>query len=56
MLTAYVEQIRNISLVFNIGKGKKIKTILLSNKTVAEGFYTSKAIYELTKNIRFIPQ
>jgi Glycerol-3-phosphate dehydrogenase len=52
MLTAYGEQSRNRSLGFNIGKGKKIKTILLSNKTVAEGFYTSKAIYELTKKYK----
>ena len=29
MLTAYGEQSRNRSLGFNIGKGRKIKTILL---------------------------
>ena len=52
MLTAYGEQSRNRSLGFNVGKGKKIKTILSSSKTVAEGFYTSKAIYELTKKYK----
>ena len=52
MLTAYGEQSRNRNLGLNIGKGKKIKTILQSTKTVAEGFYTSKAIYELTKKYK----
>ena len=52
MLTAYGEQSRNRNLGLNIGRGKKIKTILQSTKTVAEGFYTSKAIYELTKKYK----
>jgi glycerol-3-phosphate dehydrogenase (NAD(P)+) len=52
MLTAYGEQSRNRSLGFNIGKGNKIKSVLSSTKTVAEGFYTSKAIYELTKKYK----
>lgn len=52
MLTAYGEQSRNRSLGIYIGKGKKIKLILNSTKTVAEGFYTSKAIYELTRKYK----
>ena len=52
MLTAYGKQSRNRSLGIYIGKGKKIKLILSSKKTVAEGFYTSKAIYELTRKYK----
>ena len=52
MLTAYGMQSRNRNLGLNIGKGKKIKVILQSTKAVAEGFYTSKAIYELTKKYK----
>ena len=52
MLTAYGKQSRNRALGSDIGKGKKIKSILASKNTVAEGFYTSKAIYRLTRKYK----
>jgi glycerol-3-phosphate dehydrogenase (NAD(P)+) len=52
MLTAYGKQSRNRSLGVHIGKGKNIRKILASTTTVAEGFYTSEAIYQLTKKYK----
>jgi glycerol-3-phosphate dehydrogenase (NAD(P)+) len=52
MLTAYGKQSRNRSLGVHIGKGKNIRKILSSTTTVAEGFYTSEAIYQLTKKYK----
>jgi glycerol-3-phosphate dehydrogenase (NAD(P)+) len=52
MLTAYGKQSRNRSLGVHIGKGQNIRKILASTTTVAEGFYTSEAIYQLTKKYK----
>ena len=52
MLTAYGKQSRNRSLGVHIGKGQNIRKILSSTTTVAEGFYTSEAIYQLTKKYK----
>ena len=52
MLTAYGKQSRNRSLGIHIGKGQNIRKILASTTTVAEGFYTSEAIYQLTKKYK----
>jgi len=52
MLTAYGKQSRNRSLGIHIGKGQNIRKILASTNTVAEGFYTSEAIYQLTKKYK----
>lgn len=52
MLTAYGKQSRNRSLGSHIGKGQNIRKILASTTTVAEGFYTSEAIYQLTKKYK----
>jgi len=53
MLTAYGKQSRNRSLGVHIGKGQNIRKILASTTTVAEGFYTSEAIIQLTKKYKF---
>ena len=52
MLTAYGKQSRNRNLGIKLGKGMKLKNILSSSKTVAEGYYSSKAAYELTKKFK----
>jgi len=52
MLTAHGKQSRNRNLGIKLGKGMRVKEILSSSKTVAEGYYSSKAAYELTKKFK----
>jgi len=42
---------RNRSVGFQLGQGKKLKTILKEMKMVAEGVATSKSAYELSKKL-----
>lgn len=42
---------RNRSVGFQLGQGKKLKTILSEMKMVAEGVATSKSAYQLTKKL-----
>jgi glycerol-3-phosphate dehydrogenase (NAD(P)+) len=42
---------RNRSFGEKIGKGEKVENILSSSKQIAEGVYTAKAIYELSKKM-----
>ena len=57
MLTCYGIQSRNRNLGFMIGKGMKIKSVLKSSNSIAEGYFTSKAFIKLSKkfnqNIHF---
>ena len=51
LLTCNSEKSRNFFLGKAIGEGKEIKTILASNKTIAEGYFTAKALYPyISKN------
>ena len=51
LLTCNSEKSRNFFLGKAIGEGKEIKTILASNKTIAEGYFTVKALYPyISKN------
>lgn len=49
-LTCNSENSRNFVLGRSIGKGLEIKNIISENQTLAEGYYTSKALYFLLKN------
>ena len=51
-LTCSSKKSRNFSLGLDLAKGKNLKTILKSKKTVAEGAYTSKAIKKLSTNLK----
>jgi glycerol-3-phosphate dehydrogenase (NAD(P)+) len=42
---------RNRSLGIEIAQGKKVDTILKKRKTVAEGYYTAKAVHNLTQKL-----
>ena len=46
-LTCSSKKSRNFSLGFDLAKGKKLKNILRSKKTIAEGAYTVRAIKKL---------
>ncbi|MDD5613570.1 MAG: NAD(P)-dependent glycerol-3-phosphate dehydrogenase [Candidatus Omnitrophica bacterium] len=48
--TSFSPKSRNRTLGEEIGRGKKIDSILKSKNTIAEGFYTAKAVYEFSKN------
>ena len=50
LLTCNSESSRNFLLGTMIGKGERIDIIIKNNKTVAEGYYTSKAIVSILKN------
>ena len=50
LLTCNRENSRNFILGKDIGRGLQVKNILSKNKTVAEGYYTAKALYFLLKN------
>ena len=45
LLTCNSEKSRNFVLGKAIGEGKEIKNILTNNKTIAEGYYTTQALY-----------
>lgn len=49
-LTCNSEASRNFILGKSIGEGLEIKNILSKNKTVAEGYFTTRALYFLLKN------
>ena len=51
-LTCSSTKSRNFSLGLDLAKGKNLKSILKSKKTVAEGVYTSKAIKKLSTNLK----
>tara|TARA_B100001248_G_scaffold59056_1_gene40256 strand:- start:79265 stop:80275 length:1011 start_codon:yes stop_codon:yes gene_type:complete len=53
MLTCYGIQSRNRNLGFMIGKGMKIKSVLKSSNSIAEGYFTSKAFIKLSKKFKF---
>ena len=50
ILTCSSETSRNFVLGKSIGEGLKIKNVLSENKTIAEGYFTTKALYLLLKN------
>ena len=50
LLTCNSEVSRNFLLGTKIGKGELIDTILSKNITVAEGYYTSRALFSILKN------
>ena len=52
ILTCNSKLSRNFSTGFLIGKGKKIKDIMKSKKTISEGIINSKTIYKLSKKKR----
>jgi len=52
VLTAYGNKSRNRNLGFMLGKGKKLKKIINSGPTIAEGYFTTKAVYRLIKKFR----
>ncbi len=50
--TCFSPNSRNRCVGFELGKGKKIKEILASMDSVAEGVYTTKAVHGLAKKLR----
>lgn len=50
-LTCNSQQSRNFSLGYALGQGKSVEEILNGRKTVAEGYYTSKAVVALAKKL-----
>jgi len=52
LLTCSSSLSRNFSLGVALGEGTKNQDILSNRKTIAEGYYTTKAIYDLTKNLK----
>ena len=50
LLTCTSEISRNFTLGKAIGQGKGLSTILNTNNTIAEGYFTTKAIYNLVKS------
>jgi glycerol-3-phosphate dehydrogenase (NAD(P)+) len=50
LLTCTSKLSRNYSLGVSIGKGDKIEQIISSKNTIAEGYFTTKAIYNLVQN------
>ncbi len=50
-LTCNSTMSRNYSLGFALGEGKPIEEIMTGRKTVAEGYYTTKAVIELAKTL-----
>ena len=51
LLTCTSESSRNFSLGIAIGKGLKIEEIIKNRTTIAEGYYTTKAIYNLVQTL-----
>ena len=51
-LTCSSNKSRNFSLGLNLARGKSLKTILKSKKTISEGVYTSKAIKKLSTKLK----
>jgi len=51
-LTCSSEKSRNFSLGYKLAKGKKVDEILSSMGSVAEGYYTTKAVHELAKKLK----
>ncbi len=51
-LTCSSEKSRNFSLGLELAKGKTISSLLRSQRTVAEGAHTVKAIYKLSKKLK----
>ena len=51
VLTTYGAKSRNRNLGFMLGKGKNLKKIMDSTPTIAEGYFTSKAVYKLIKEV-----
>ena len=51
LLTCTSKLSRNFSLGIAIGEGAKIEEIIIDRKTIAEGYYTTKAIYNLIKEL-----
>ena len=51
LLTCTSKHSRNFTLGVAIGEGDKIEQIIENRKTIAEGYYTSKAIYNLIKEL-----
>jgi len=50
-LTCNSPMSRNYSLGFALGEGKSISEIMTGRKTVAEGYYTAKAVVEFAKKL-----
>lgn len=51
LLTCSSKLSRNFSLGIALGEGAKIQDMIANRKTIAEGYYTTKAIYDLIKTI-----
>ena len=51
-LTCSSPKSRNFSLGLALAKGKSTSKILKTKKTIAEGAYTVKAIYKLSKKLK----
>tara|TARA_A100001015_G_scaffold53567_1_gene58691 strand:- start:4478 stop:5443 length:966 start_codon:yes stop_codon:yes gene_type:complete len=49
ILTSMSKMSRNMSLGFEIAQGEDINDILSSKKSIAEGYSTAKAVYEISK-------
>ena len=50
LLTCSSEVSRNFTLGKAIGQAKDLNTIINNNNTIAEGYFTTKAIYNLVKS------
>jgi len=50
LLTCTSELSRNFSLGKAIGQGSELKNIISNKNTIAEGYFTTKAIYNLVKS------
>lgn len=51
LLTCSSKLSRNFSLGIALGEGEKVQDVISNKKTIAEGYYTTKAIYDLIKSI-----
>ncbi len=51
-LTCSSEKSRNFSLGYQLAKGKQAKDILSSMGSVAEGYYTAKAVHDLGRKLK----
>ena len=49
LLTCNSEKSRNFVLGKSLGEGKEIKNILTTNKTIAEGYFTTQAFFPILK-------
>ena len=52
LLTCGSQKSRNFTLGYRLGRGEKIQEILATVGSVCEGYYTSKAAYDLSHNLK----